>query len=251
MAKLPAYLKKLSVRELLKAGAHFGHKASNTHPRMLPYVHSKRSSVHIIDVKKTVKGIVEACFFLAEMSRQKKQMLIVGTKRQHRNAVEAEAKRLEIPYVSERWPGGLLTNYATIKQSIKKLEKITELETSGQINMLTKKERALMGRKKKKLQRDLGGILNLTKLPDVLIVVDPGMEHNAVCEAKKIGAKVVAIIDTDTDPAGVDVVIPCNDDSANVVEYILRFLGDSIIHGRGGEPPSQEKIEEETAEVAK
>ncbi|MBI4244472.1 MAG: 30S ribosomal protein S2 [Planctomycetes bacterium] len=232
MAKLYPFLKKLSVRELLKAGIHFGHKVSNMHPKMLPFIHSKKNSVHIIDIRKTIKGIIEAAYYLVEMSKLNKQLLILGTKKQLKSLVENEGKRAGIPYVAERWPGGLLTNYTTIKGSVKRLEQINNLEESGQIEKLTKKEKSLIQRDKKRLLRNLGGILTLTKLPDVVIIIDPGLEYTAVREAKKIGATVIGLIDTDTDPTGIDISIPCNDDSMNAVNKIVTVLVDAILYGK-------------------
>jgi small subunit ribosomal protein S2 len=222
----------LTPRDLLQAGVHFGHSVSRWNPRMKPYIYGKRNLIHIIDLKATIRGLVKAYHFIERLASKGDLILFVGTKRQARGVVEAEAKRCGMPYVSERWLGGTLTNYATIRLRLKRLHEIEDMEKTGAIHVYNKKEISAIQREKRKLLRNLDGIRNLDRLPTAMVVIDPMHEAIAVEEADRIRAATVCLIDTDGDPDRADVVIPCNDDSFRVIQIILGRLADAVISGR-------------------
>lgn len=220
------------VRELVESGVHFGHRVSRWNPKMAPYIFGKRNSIHIIDIRETIKGLLRAKKFLSVIVAQGHDVLIVGTKRQAREAVEKQAKRVGMHYVIERWLGGTLTNFKTIRSRLARLESLEELETSGRINQLTKKERATIDREKRKITRNLDGIRRMTRLPGALLIVDVKREHNAVREAQKLGIPTVCLVDTDSDPAAADILIPANDDAMRAIDIIMAELGDAIDEGK-------------------
>lgn len=220
------------VKELIQAGVHFGHKVSRWNPQMAPYIFGKRNFIHIIDVKESIKGIVKAYHFLNNLAKRDGFILFVGTKRQARDTIEKEAKRCGMPYVSERWIGGTLTNYETVRNRLSRLKEIEEWEKNGTLERYTKKEVANIMREKRKLKTNLEGIRNMEQLPSALIIIDPKHEHIAVEEADKIGSATIALIDTDGFPDLVDIPIPCNDDSMKVIQIILSKLTDAIIEGQ-------------------
>ncbi|MBN1807596.1 MAG: 30S ribosomal protein S2 [Planctomycetes bacterium] len=222
----------VTVRELLEAGVHFGHPASRWHPRMAPYIFGKRNGVHIIDVRKTAAAMVEAFYFLRKVASQGGTILIVGTKRQAKDAIRREADRCGCPFVAERWLGGTLTNLETIRQQIKRLEELERIESSGEIERFSKKMLSSFRREKRKVVRNLEGIRNMTALPAVLLIVDPGVEDIAVKEAATLRIPVVAMLDTDCDPAPVNVPIPANDDAMRSIDLVLSRLADAVIQGR-------------------
>jgi len=222
----------VSVKELLEAGVHFGHKSSRWNPKMAPYIFGKRNLIHIIDIKETIKGIVKAYHFLSNVAKKGGVILFVGTKRQAGSIIEREAKRCNMPYVIDRWIGGTLTNYSTVRDRLKRLNEIEEWEKNGTIERYTKKEKADIMREKRRLLRNLGGIRAMDHHPSVLVIIDPSHEKNAVAEASKIGAATVGLIDTDSDPDKIDVLIPCNDDSMKVIQIIISKLSDAVIEGR-------------------
>lgn len=227
-------------KDLLQAGVHFGHSVSRWNPRMKPYIYGKRNLIHIIDLKATIRGFVRAYHFVERLASRGEFILFVGTKRQARSVVEAEAKRCGMPYVSERWLGGTLTNYSTIRLRLKRLHAIEAMEKDGTINVYNKKEIADIQREKRKLRRNLDGIRNMDRLPSALIVVDPMHEAIAIEEADRIRAATVCLIDTDGDPERADIVIPCNDDSFRVVQILLGKLSDAVTAGRARfVPPSK------------
>lgn len=226
-----------TIRELIDAGVHFGHPASRWHPRMQQYILSKRNGVHVIDLRKTVAGMLEAHYFLRSTVRGGGVVLYVGTKRQARDAVRREAQRAGMPYVAERWLGGTLTNLPTIRQQIRRLDELERIEQSGEIGRYNKKELAAFRREKRKVVRNLEGIRSMSGLPQALLVIDPGAEDVAVKEANKLHIPVAALIDTDCDPSPVDVPIPGNDDAIRSIDLILSRLTDGIVRGlseRGG-----------------
>lgn len=226
----------LSVKELLKAGVHFGHKVSRWNPKMAPYIFTKRNMVHLIDVRATIRGLVQAYSFLANLAARGETILFVGTKRQNKSVLEAEARRCGMPFVTERWPGGLLTNYRTVRSRLDKLLEIERWEEDGILRTFTKKEIARISRLKRKLLRNLNGIRVMDRLPACVAVVDPVREIIAVREANKVGATVIGLADTDADPEDIDIVIPCNDDSMKVVQIIFHTLADAVIEGRAANP---------------
>jgi small subunit ribosomal protein S2 len=236
MSRQPAEL----VKELVDAGVHFGHRVSRWNPKMEPYIHGKRNMIHIIDVKETVKGLLRAKRFIQNIVAEGKDILFVGTKRQARHAVEAEAKRAGMHYVGERWLGGTLTNFATIRRRLNRLDELEGLFTTGEIETYSKKMKATLGREMKKIKANLEGIRKMEKMPGVMFIIDTRREHIAVKEAKKLGVPVVALIDTDSDPDLVDLPIPGNDDAMKAIEIIMQEIADSIIEAKGTRPAQKE-----------
>jgi small subunit ribosomal protein S2 len=222
------------VKALVDAGVHFGHPASRWNPKMAPFIHGKRNNVHIIDVKETVKGILRAKKLIHSIVAGGKDVLFVGTKRQARHAVEDEARRSGMHYVGERWLGGTLTNFRTIRDRLKRLDQLENLWNSGQIETYSKKMKATLSREKDKIQANLEGIRKMEKMPGVMFIVDTRREHIAVNEAKKMGLKTIAVIDTDSDPTTIDLPIPANDDAMKALEIILKEMGDTIIDAKSG-----------------
>ncbi len=222
----------VSVKELLAAGVHFGHRVSRWNPRMRPYIFGKRNLIHIIDLRSTIRGLVTACHVLTALSKQGKEFLFVGTKRQARSVVETAAKSCSQHYVTERWIGGTLTNYTTVSNRLQRLFEIERMEQDGRIEMYGKKERAQIMREKRKLKRNLEGLRNMSKMPGALVIVDPRREKNAVREANKLKIPVIAVIDTDADPGLVDVPIPANDDALRVNQILISRLAEAVTAGR-------------------
>lgn len=222
------------VRELIDAGIHFGHRTSRWNPKMGPYIFGKRNSIHIIDIRQTVKGLLRAKKFLAALVSQGQDILIVGTKRQARDNVAKQTNRVGMHYVCERWLGGTLTNFKTIRSRLSYLEHLEELERTGEINNLSKKERARLNREREKISKNLEGIRNMTRLPGALVIIDVKREHIAVKEARKLNIPTVCLVDTDSDPDGADIIIPGNDDAMRAVDLILTQLADSVEEGKRG-----------------
>ena len=224
------------VRGLIEAGVHFGHQVSRWNPKMAPYIHGKRNNIHIIDIRETVRGLLRAKKFLSAVVSQGQDVLIVGTKRQARDIVEKQAKRVGMHYVNERWLGGTLTNFKTIRSRLARLEQLESLETTGRINELTKKERSVVDREKRKIYRNLDGIRRMTRLPGVLIILDVRREYIAVKEARKLNIPTVCLVDTDSDPASADIIIPGNDDAMRAIELMVTQLADAVEEGMRGRP---------------
>ncbi|SHJ42478.1 small subunit ribosomal protein S2 [Hathewaya proteolytica DSM 3090] len=226
----------ISMKQLLEAGVHFGHQTRRWNPKMAPYIFTERNGIYIIDLQKTVKKVDQAYDFIKEMSLDGKDVLFVGTKKQAQEAIESEAIRADMHFVNNRWLGGMLTNFDTIKLRIKRLEEIEKMEQDGIFEVLPKKEVTLLKKEAEKLQKNLGGIRNMdvSKI-GALFVVDPRKEKNAVSEAKILGIPVVSIVDTNCDPDDVDYVIPGNDDAIRAVKLIAAKMADAIIEGRQGE----------------
>lgn len=221
----------MTVQELLDAGVHYGHRTSRWHPDMAPYIYGKRKGIHIIDLRQTLRGIVKARRFLSHLAAQGLPILFVGTKRQAAAVVREEVGGRGIPFVAERWLGGTLTNFQTVRKSLKRLEELEQLEKSQEFAAFTKKMVAMHMREKRKILRNLEGIRELTELPAALVVVDPKRDKIAVREAKKLGIPVIALIDTDTDPKDITICIPCNDDSIRSVQVVLGQLIDAVVDG--------------------
>jgi len=220
------------VQELIDAGIHFGHPASRWNPKMAPYIFGRRNFIHIIDLKETVKGIVRARKFLTRLVAEGKDVIFVGTKRQARAAIEQEAKRCSMPYVSYRWLGGTLTNFRTIRSRMSRLDELDELVASGAINDNSKKMISQIQREHRKMKRNLEGLRGLERMPGALIIVDPCREKNAIREAKKLEIPVVALADTEADPDDLAVVIPGNDDAMRAIEIVMKHLADAVAEGR-------------------
>ncbi len=225
----------ITIKQLLEAGVHFGHHTRRWNPKMAEYIFTERNGIYIIDLQKTVKKFEEAYMFVRDLSTQGGSMLFVGTKKQPADAIKEEATRCGMYYVNERWPGGMLTNYKTIKKSIARLTDLTKMSEDGTLDLLTKKEAAKLMKEKADLERNYGGIKEMPGLPDAIFIVDPRKERNAVLEAKKLGIPVVAIIDTNCDPDDADYVIPGNDDAIRAIKLISSVLADAMIEGKQGE----------------
>ena len=233
------------MKQLLEAGVHFGHQTRRWNPKMKQFIFTERNGIYIIDLQKTVKKVNEAYFFIRDVALSGKPILFVGTKKQAQESVESEAKRCGQHFVSNRWLGGMLTNFKTIKTRINKLENIEKMEETGDINLLPKKEIIKMMNEKEKLEKNLGGIRNLNEMPGALFVVDPRKEKIAVAEAHKMGIPVVAIVDTNCDPDEIDYPIPGNDDAIRAVKLIVSKMADAILEGKQGEQLEDEVVEVE------
>lgn len=259
----------VQVKDLIEAGVHFGHRASRWNPKMRPYIYGKRKLIHIIDLRETVRGLLRGYRFLANVAAQGSLVLFVGTKRQAKEAIEREAARCQMPFVSERWLGGTLTNYRTIRDRLKRLQELESfwlpsgespakidmnaymrgmLNDSGKLELAkapdtapirtySKKMVAQLNRELSKIQRNLQGIRDMNRLPDAMVVVGPNREHIAVKEAQRMGVTTLALIDTDSDPDTIDLPIPGNDDSIRSIELILAKLADAVLEGRAALPP--------------
>ena len=222
------------VKALVDAGVHFGHRVSRWNPKMEPYIHGKRNMIHIIDVRETAKGLMRARKLITNMVAGGKDVLFVGTKRQARHAVEDEARRCGMHYVSERWLGGTLTNFRTIRQRLNRLEELEKLFTTGQIETYSKKMKATLQREMEKIKANLEGIRKMERMPGVMFIIDTRREHIAVKEAKKLGVPTIALIDTDSDPDLIDLPIPGNDDAMRAIEIVVRELADAVVEGKQG-----------------
>ena len=219
-------------RELINAGAHLGHGVSRWNPQMAPFIFAKRGNIHIIDVKKTLKGLLIARKLLAEVVSSGSDVIFVGTKRQAQKAVTAAANKCGMHYVSERWLGGMLTNFRTIRSRLQRLEQLEAIEQDGTLESESKKQASRLKREMRKIKSNLEGVRKMTRLPGAVIVVDAKKEYLALREAKKLGIATVGILDTDSDPDAVDVAIPANDDSIRAVELILNELADAVAVGK-------------------
>ena len=234
----------ISMKQLLEAGVHFGHQTRRWNPKMAEYIYTERNGIYIIDLQKTVKKVDEAYYFIENAAAQGGTVLFVGTKKQAKDSIVEEAERCGMYYVNNRWLGGMLTNFKTIKQRIAKLNQLIEMEENGVFDVLPKKEVIKLKGEREKLEKNLGGIKNMDRLPSVMFVVDPKVEKNAVSEAKKLGIPVVAIVDTNCDPDDVDYVIPGNDDAIRAVKLIAAKMADAVIEGREGESAAETEAEE-------
>lgn len=233
----------ISMKQLLEAGVHFGHQTRRWNPKMAPYIFTERNGIYIIDLQKTVRKVEEAYNFVKEVALNGQTMLFVGTKKQAQEAIKDEALRCNMFFVNERWLGGMLTNFQTIQKRIDRLRQLEKMESDGTFEVLTKKEVLGLRHEMERLQKFLGGIKDMKKLPGALFVVDPRKEHIAIQEARKLHIPIVAIVDTNCDPDEVDYVIPANDDAIRAVRLLTAKMADAMMEGRQGEQM------EETAEV--
>ncbi|MFH1024268.1 MAG: 30S ribosomal protein S2 [Planctomycetota bacterium] len=222
----------VSVQELLESGVHFGHRTSRWNPKMAPFIFGKRNLIHIIDIRQTVRGLVRAYRFLERLTAAGGQVIFVGTKRQSRIIIAEEATRARMPYVSERWLGGTLTNHATIRSRVKRLAELETIAGDNPSPDLSKKELSSLRRKLRKMEKNLSGIRNLNGIPGALVIVDSRREFNAVREARRTHVPVIALVDTDCNPEEIDIPIPCNDDSARTIRLLLRKLADAVVAGQ-------------------
>ena len=222
----------VSMRDMLEAGVHFGHQTRYWSPKMLPYIFGERNKIHIINLEKTLPLYIEASGFVQRMAANRGTVLFVGTKRAAEETIRSEARRCGMPYVDRRWLGGMLTNFRTVKQSIRRLKELEEIMTDGSLERVSKKEGLSLSRELDKLERSLGGIKDMEGLPDVLFVIDVGHEKIAVSEAVKLGIPVVGIVDTNHSPDGVDYVIPGNDDAIRAIQLYVKGAADAVLEGR-------------------
>ncbi|MEG6585912.1 30S ribosomal protein S2 [Dendrosporobacter sp. 1207_IL3150] len=225
----------ISMKQLLEAGVHFGHQTRRWNPKMAPYIFTERNGIYIIDLQKTVKKVEDAYNFIREVAAQGQTILFVGTKKQAQDAVKEEAIRSDMYYVNERWLGGMLTNFQTIQKRINRLRELEKMEENGTFDVLPKKEVLALRHEMDRLQKFLGGIKNMNKLPGALFIIDPRKERIAVAEARKLGLPIVAIVDTNCDPDEVDYVIPGNDDAIRAVKLLTAKMADAVMEGRQGE----------------
>lgn len=219
-------------KELIEAGVHFGHKASRWNPKMRPYIYGRRNLIHIIDIRETVRGLLRARKYLSQVAANGSLILFVGTKKQSQEAIQREATFCGMPYVSERWLGGTLTNFRTIRSRLTRLEQLEELMAGEKFEQYSKKMQSALRREQRKMFRNLNGMRTMSRLPECLVIVDPKKEHNAVNEARKLGVPTVAMIDTDSDPDQVDLPIPANDDSIRSIDLVLHRLAEAVAEGR-------------------
>ncbi|MGC7870527.1 30S ribosomal protein S2 [Desulfosporosinus sp. SYSU MS00001] len=239
----------ISMKQLLEAGVHFGHQTRRWNPKMARYIFTERNGIYIIDLQKTVKKVDEAYNFVRNLATDGGTMLFVGTKKQAQESVKEEAERCGMFFVNERWLGGMLTNFQTIQKRVDRLRELERMETEGVFEVLTKKEVSALRHEMEKLERFLGGIKNMKKLPDALFIVDPRKERIAVAEARRLNIPIVAIVDTNCDPDEIDVVIPANDDAIRAVKLLTAKMADAIIEGQQGSVDEAEEAAE-TGEVA-
>jgi len=226
------YSMSVTMREMLEAGVHFGHQTRYWNPKMAPYIFGHRNKIHIVNLEKTLALYQEALKFVRQLSANKGTVLFVGTKRQAREIIKEEALRCGAPYVDYRWLGGMLTNYKTVKQSIKRLKDMETMAQDGSLDKLPKKEALHYQREIVKLERSLGGIKDMNGLPDAMFVIDVGYQKGAVAEAKKLGIPLIGVVDTNHSPESVDYVIPGNDDSSRAIRLYARGIADSVLEGR-------------------
>lgn len=240
----------VSMKQLLEAGVHFGHQTRRWNPKMAPYIFAERNQIYIIDLSKTVKLINEAYDFVKEVVEEGKPILFVGTKKQAQESIKEEAIRAGEYYVNERWLGGMLTNYKTIETRTKRLFELEKMEENGTMELLTKKEKAILLGEKEKLERFLGGIKNMPELPGAIFVVDPKKEKIAVHEARKLGIPVIGVVDTNCDPDEIDYVIPGNDDAIRAVKLLTSVIADAVVEAKQGAAGAEEaEAAEEVADA--
>ncbi len=237
------------VKDLVDAGIHYGHKSTHWNPKMRPYIFGKRNKIHIIDVKETVKGILLAKKFLQKIASEGKEVLFVGTKRQAASIIEANAKACDMHYVVDRWLGGTLTNFSTIRLRLKRLAELERIVETGEITKYSKKMEAQISREQKKIFRNLGGIRNMSKMPGAMVIVDVSYESNAAKEAKKLGIPVIALIDTDANPDMVDLPIPGNDDAIRAIEIVVSQLAEAVNEGKKNRKVVEPKAKSDAADA--
>jgi small subunit ribosomal protein S2 len=238
------------MRQMLEAGVHFGHQARFWNPKMAPYIFGERSKIHIINLEKTLPLYNDALNFVGKLVANKGTILFVGTKRSARDAIRTEAERCKMPYVNHRWLGGMLTNFKTVRQSIKRLKDVETMEQDGTFGKMSKKEALMLRREKEKLDRSLGGIKDMNRLPDAIFIVDVGHEKIAVAEARKLGIPLVGIVDSNNSPDSIDYVIPGNDDSIRAIQLYVQGVPDAVAEGRSAMAQVGGTVEDEFVEVA-
>lgn len=245
---------KVEVKKLLDAGVHFGHLTRKWNPNMAPYIYMERNGIHIINLYKTAAKIEEASEALKKIAASGRKVLFVATKKQAKDIVAEKAKAVNMPYITERWPGGMLTNFVTIRKAVKKMTAIDRMKQDGTFNTLSKKERLAVDRLRAKLEKNLGSIADMSRLPAALFIVDITREHIAVAEALKLNIPIFAMVDTNSDPRNIDYIIPSNDDASKSIESVIGYVTEAIKEGlseRKGAKEEEEKAEEEEEEEEK
>ena len=240
----------VSMKQLLEAGVHFGHQTRRWNPKMATYIYTERNGIYIIDLQKTVKKLEEAYSFVRELGEKGENLLFVGTKKQAQDAIKEEAERVGMYWVNARWLGGMLTNFKTMRGRVDRLNQLKKMQEDGTFDMLPKKEVIKLMGEMEKLEKYLGGVKSMTKLPGALFVVDPRKEHNAIAEARKLNIPIVAIVDTNCDPDEIDYVIPGNDDAIRAIRLIAAAMASAAIEGRQGEDAEAAAPEAEAVEAA-
>lgn len=238
------------MKQLLEAGVHFGHQTRRWNPKMAEYIFTERNGIYIIDLQKTVKKVEEAYNFVRELAERGEDILFVGTKKQAADSIKEEAERVGMYFVNTRWLGGMLTNFTTIKKRIQRLNQLRKMQEDGTFDLLPKKEVTKLSLEIEKLEKYLGGIKEMKKLPGALFIVDPRKERNAVAEARKLNIPIVAIVDTNCDPDEIDYVIPGNDDAIRAVKLIAGTMANAVMEGKQGEQNAPEAVEAEEAASA-
>jgi len=238
-------MKKVDIQELLNAGAHFGHLTKKWNPNMAPYIYGKKNGIHIINLYKTAAKIEEAQNALKQIASAGRKILYVSTKKQAKDIIADKAQKVNMPYIAERWPGGMLTNFVTIRKAVKKMAAIDKMKKDGTYETLSKKEKLQTDRLRAKLEKNLGSIVDMTRLPAALIVVDINKEHVAVAEANKLGIPVFAMVDTNTDPRKVTFPVPANDDASKSIDLVLEYLTEAIAEGLAIRKEEKEKAKAE------
>ena len=243
----------IEIKELLDAGVHFGHLTRKWNPNMAPYIYTERNGVHIIDLYKTVAKIEETANALKKIAASGRKILFVATKKQAKDIVADKAQSVNMPYITERWPGGMLTNFVTIRKAVKKMAQIDRMKQDGTFNALSKREKLQIMRQRAKLEKNLGSISDMTRLPGALFVIDTKREHIAIAEAKKLNMPIFAMVDTNSDPRPIDFVIPSNDDASKSIEKILSYSIDAIAEGLNERKADKDKAnaEKEAKDAAK
>jgi small subunit ribosomal protein S2 len=243
-----------SMKELLEAGVHFGHQVKRWNPKMKKYIFGERNGIYIIDLQKTLKGLEDAYYYVRDIASSGAGVLFVGTKKQAQESVTEEAKKASAFYVNQRWLGGMLTNFVTVRKSIERLKKIDSMKEDGTLNLLTKKEASSLEKERAKLEKNLSGIKEMKELPGVIFVIDPKKERIGVAEARKLSIPIVAVVDTNCDPDEIDYVIPGNDDAIRAIKLLTSKIADAVIEGREAlskavqEEAEREQIEEKIHE---
>ena len=240
-------MSKANIKELLDAGVHFGHLKRKWNPNMAPYIFAEKKGIHVIDLHKTAAKLDETAAALKQVAKSGKKILFVATKKQAKDIVAEMAKEVNMPYVTERWSGGMLTNFATIRKAIRKMTSIDKMESDGTFSNLSKRERLQISRQRAKLEKNLGSIADLTRIPAAIFVVDILKEHIAIAEAKKLGIKTFAMVDTNSDPRQVDYAIPANDDASKSIAAVMRVVVDSVKEGLNERNAEKASKKEETA----
>ena len=242
-------MEKVNIKELLDSGVHFGHLTRKWDPNMAPYIYGERNGVHIIDLYKTAAKIEEASEALKKIATSGRKILFVATKKQAKEIISDKSKSINMPFITERWPGGMLTNFITIRKAVKKMATIDRMKQDGSFDALSKREKLQINRQREKLEKNLGSITDMTRLPGAIFVVDVKKEHIAVAEAKKLNIPIFAMIDTNSDPRGIDYVVPANDDASKSIEKVLGYITDSIAEGLAERKAGKEKVAEAKTET--